>query len=332
MQQKPRNSSYKFNYNQKTTTSSYQNLPRNQAVQGGSSKRASNGNQAKFTKPQSDNLLVLFFQFLAFHFTDSFKKSKLFRIVVIALALFLILFIADSIINGGKIYAGVYVQDCDLGGKTVEEAQQIISETYSPQISNNKVVICADEYTLNKVESGDIQDLANCADLELLEIADTNDPSKSLKCWTTSAQSLNCVLDSNNLATEAFEVGRSDGGFIKRLGAMLFSCKIPINLIFDESSFNSLYSNVNSKLCTPVRNASFFIDNDLANLIESQDGTKIDTSEFSSQLCNAFIAKNPHNEAFKVNIYEDRASIHNTQAQNVCDCINSRVSKGLRIT
>ncbi|MCF0104423.1 MAG: VanW family protein, partial [Eggerthellaceae bacterium] len=236
-----------------------------------------------------------------------------------------------SIINNDKIYAGVRVGDCDLSGKIVEEAATLIHETYSVRIANNRAIICADEYTLDKIQSGKVNSIESSEDIEVHEIADINEPSMILKYWTISTGSLGYNLNCNRLAEQAYQVGRSDGGLMKRIGSFIFSCFIPPSLEFNDSAFNSLYKGISSNLCHPVRNAGFQIVDNKAMLIDSMDGTKIDQAELKSQLSSAYTASEPRTYCFKVDIQNDFATVHNAEAQEVCDCVNDRFGLGLQI-
>ena len=51
----------------------------------------------------------------------------------------------DFVIFYGKVYPGVYVGEIDLGGKTIEEAEELINDTYSNRLSGNDVIIYIDE-------------------------------------------------------------------------------------------------------------------------------------------------------------------------------------------
>lgn len=51
----------------------------------------------------------------------------------------------DYVAFYGKVYPGVYVGEIDLGGKTIEEAEVLINDTYSNRLSSNDVVIYINE-------------------------------------------------------------------------------------------------------------------------------------------------------------------------------------------
>lgn len=73
------------------------------------------------------------------------KRNKLIRWTVIILLAVCIIGLFDFIIFYGKVYPGVYVGEVDLGGKTAEEAEALINNTYSDRLSGNDVVIYVDE-------------------------------------------------------------------------------------------------------------------------------------------------------------------------------------------
>lgn len=64
---------------------------------------------------------------------------------MIVLAILCIVGLFDFIINYGRVYPGVYVGDVDLGGKTAEEAEKLIEDTFAPRLSGNNVVIYVSE-------------------------------------------------------------------------------------------------------------------------------------------------------------------------------------------
>lgn len=60
----------------------------------------------------------------------------------------------DYVAFYGKIYPGVYVGEVDLGGKTVEEAETLINDTYSERLNRNDVVI----YVNDEAQAAGVQD------------------------------------------------------------------------------------------------------------------------------------------------------------------------------
>ena len=64
---------------------------------------------------------------------------------MIVLAVLCVVGLFDFVINYGKVYPGVYVGDVDLGGKTAEEAEKLIEDTFAPRLSGNNVVIYVSE-------------------------------------------------------------------------------------------------------------------------------------------------------------------------------------------
>lgn len=86
------------------------------------------------------NLIVSFI-------VDICKKSKPFKWIVIILLVLCTVGLLDFAIFYGKIYPGIHVGELDLSGKTVEEAETLIDDTYSDRLSRNNVVISVNEET-----------------------------------------------------------------------------------------------------------------------------------------------------------------------------------------
>ena len=64
--------------------------------------------------------------------------------MIISLSIGIIALI-DYISFYGKIYPGVYVGEVDLGGKTIEEAETLINNTFNDRLTRNNVVIFVNE-------------------------------------------------------------------------------------------------------------------------------------------------------------------------------------------
>ena len=82
------------------------------------------------------------------------KTNKIVKWTVIILLVAGAIGLIDYVAFYGKIYPGVYVGEVDLGGKTVEEAETLINDTYSERLNRNDVVI----YVNDEAQAAGVQD------------------------------------------------------------------------------------------------------------------------------------------------------------------------------
>ena len=134
-----------------------------------------------------------------------FNRSRKTRIIGIVLVVLLVGGIGDSLINMGKIYPGVKVGTVDVGGKTQNEATQILNDTYQARVSSNTAVFYANEEAKNNPTTTD-----SIATID--EQVSYEESLANRSQWTTPSSELGAQFDANASAEAAFQVGRDNGG------------------------------------------------------------------------------------------------------------------------
>lgn len=134
-----------------------------------------------------------------------FNRSRKTRIIGIVLVVLLLGGIGDTLINMGKIYPGVKVGTVDVGGKTQNEAAQILNDTYQARVSSNTAVFYANEEAKNNPTTTD-----SIATID--EQVSYEESLANRSQWTTPSSELGAQFDANASAEAAISVGRENGG------------------------------------------------------------------------------------------------------------------------
>ncbi|MDO5329519.1 MAG: VanW family protein [Coriobacteriia bacterium] len=256
-------------------------------------------------------------------FIDYLKSNKKFAIIIIVILTILLLGLIDFIVFYGRAHPGVKVGDIDLGFKSIEEAQCLITDTYEPRLNNNTVVVYVDEEAREK----GVDDNGGSGLNEQLSVEQAK---KTAQYWKVRATDLNAKLPSQKLADEAVNSTRGIFNIFNRIGAAIFGKKIDVYADFDEDALSEQVAKVNDTMATSVVNPTVKIVNADAQAIEGSDGNEVLADEFTSQLNKAFFVENQADSNFIANLHPATQKVTFSCAQELATKINNSLSRPVK--
>lgn len=286
---------------------------------GSSSKRASHGPRLSVGSVIGNGLKGLvgtLLTFLARH-----------RIVQVLSALILIVAIvvgADTVANYGKIYGGVTIGEVNVSGMTVEQATQALENQYRDRVNNNVTVFYADEEALQNATEEDYSE-------NLQEQISYEESLATRRQWTTTPAELGGAFGSEDLARQALEIGRSDGGIFKRIECLVTGVHKEPVLTFNDSEIDDLAHSITSSLGTFRENSTIEIQDGIAHAIEGHDGNEVTDEWLVQKLNETIFAESNHNDVI-VELQYMPLQITLEQAQETADIINNSTSLGVHFT
>ncbi len=115
----------------------------------------------------------------------------------------------DALMTHGRIHQGVSIGDIDVSGMTVDEAAEAVQARYGMHLAATTAFIFDSQET---ADSADIDQLMDEMDAVAEQIS-VSEAQANRTMWMANAQTLDAVMPSHQLATDAFEVGREGGIF-----------------------------------------------------------------------------------------------------------------------
>jgi vancomycin resistance protein YoaR len=162
--------------------------------------------------------------------------------VLIVCAVLAVLVAADYLMNHGRIYHGVEVGDLALGGKTTEEAQEMIEERSTE---------------------------------DLREIWFTGEPGE----FVLTAQQAGLDFDTAGTVDRAYAVGR-EGSVLKRLGERIEAAWATVHVTptvdYDREAARAAIKNLATRVNESPKDAYVSVQGSEANAVESREGYAVD--------------------------------------------------------
>lgn len=232
----------------------------------------------------------------------------------------------DFGLNNGKAYPGVHVGMVDVSGKTEDEIVSLVSETYQPRVDSTQVSIYASQDAKQSVSDA----AAQAQDAALAQQLSVEEARANRQLWTTDAATLSASLPVHDLAQQALEVGRSEGGVLARVSALFVGWTVQPYLSYNDSAIESLASEIDSSIGNPRVDYGVSVSNGRASVTEGHDGMMVDRSWFADQLNAAFLSND--DPSFIAQAQYAALRIDQSAAQAACDRINSSIEHGVVFT
>jgi vancomycin resistance protein YoaR len=170
------------------------------------------------------------------------RRRRILISVLIACAAAAVLVAADHLANQGRIYGGVMVGNVSLGGKTPEEAREIVAERGAAAFDELRFTGAPEEFTLSAREAG-------------------------------------LALDVDGTVDQAYAVGR-EGSLPKRLGERIQGAWGTVSAApvvdYDREAVQSKIENRATRINQEGRNAYVNIRGSDAEVVESREGYTMD--------------------------------------------------------
>lgn len=250
------------------------------------------------------------------------RKSKILTVVCLLVVLIAGGMFVDNLINGKKIYSGVYVGDVDLSGLTVDEAEDLIFERYAEQLQGTRIVVFANE----QAAAGDVEEMIAQQEA-LAEQLSVEEARESTQLWVVTADSMAASVPAYDLASEAYQTGRETGGIFIRLKSMLFDSVIEPYASYDEASLEALCNEIDLTLGDPRVDYGMFITDGQASLVEGHDGYMVNRDDFRKLLDDSFLTSSDLEVSFIAQLEFAPIRITQEQAQTAVDYTNGILAK-----
>lgn len=207
----------------------------------------------------------------------------------------------------------------DVGGLTVDEAATKIEEALSPQLEGSTVRV----FTTQDVYDTYVSTGSTVSD-------DNGFPGY----WTWDASSFGAQIDGEALAHRAYMQTRGDNSFWASLGAWFGKEDLPALVSCDQTSFDSVVSQIDTGVGTAVTNSDLVITDGVVSVSPSANGELVDTSEFISQVSAALLSGTDDESAnsFLAPLETVEPTIDETIAQRTATAVQDTISQGLTYT
>jgi len=247
----------------------------------------------------------------------------------IVLGVFLVFFfigLVDQVVNGGKIYPGVHIGTIDVSGMTVEEATAAVDKTYGSKVSGNDVNIYADQATYEKAKAG--QDIEDLQDDEYVSV---DEAAGKRKVWTTNAAELQARIYSSQLAEQAYQVGRDNGGMGARMSAQTLGYDIEPTLQISDSAIERLASSIDRSIGKPHEDCDVvFVDGE-AQVTEGKSGREVNRVTLRDAIAAQLLGQ-AEEDGIVAAAEDAPIRITKEAAQAVADRINAGIAYGATFT
>jgi len=246
----------------------------------------------------------------------------------VALVLVLVGGTVDWAMNRGKVYPGISVGEVDLGGKTAEEARDLMEAAFVPRLVDTRVLVFAsEEASLDPEES-----------LRITEeyFSDENIPPEEARphrlVWQADAISLVATFDTEGLVADALACGRKDGGIIRRLQALAFGSRIEPRARYNQDAFDALAHDIDLTIGEPRVNFGIVVEEGTAYVSDGHDGHIVDRDDFRRALDSAFFLSEEEDPGFVAEAHYAPLQVTHEMAQEVCDKVNDAIGLGAYFT
>ncbi len=286
-------------------------------VPSGSSSRKTSSGFTAITSAVGGFFATLFDTLMTF-----FARNRGPRIVLIVALVALIAFGVDTGVNHGKIYPGVKMGEIDLGGKTLEEADELLSAEYSSRVLSNTALFFADENALNNAKTTD-------TDETLEEQISFEESLANRRQWTTPSSQVQAVFDSSQLAEDALEVGRENGGLITRIQCALMGVVLTPYCTYNQDLISHLSTSISSSVGELRVDYGVEMKDSVATVVDGHSGREVTPAWLEKKLNEAYFSTDAVSSSI-VEIEDMPLRITYEAARACADMINNSLSQGAR--
>lgn len=250
-------------------------------------------------------------------------KSKALATIVVCVIVLGLGFGIDAFATSGKIYQGIYVGDVDVSGMTVKEASHAIADRYEQDLSDTNIYIFADEESANTTDI----DMQLMQDEALAEQLSYEEAQENKRLWVANTSTLGVILPAGDLASKAFEYGRSNG-FPARINAFINKAILPVEGQYNQTLLDNLIKDIEVVIGSPVVEYGIVIEEGQASITEGHDGYEIDEGSFVSDLNNLFFNDQKGNETYIAQAIYTPLKIDSEKASKTCNAVNEVLKNG----
>lgn len=244
------------------------------------------------------------------------------KTVVACIALLVVLVFCgiDGFLNGNRIYDGVVIGDVSVGGLTKDEAIDCVSGEYSQRVSSNVATFFTTQENLNNPKACD-------TDANIEEQISYEESLANRTQWTVPGNEVEATLDIDSLVEQAFEVGRSDGSIIGRIGAGIFGKNIPLTCSYNNEKVSSLTDQMTSAVGKKRVNFGISINDGIASVTNGNDGNEVTAEWLTTHLNETFLGTEPLTKTVIETQYLPLQA-NEEDAQRAANTVNASIAAG----
>lgn len=230
----------------------------------------------------------------------------------------------------GKIHPGVRVQGVDVGGMTREDASAKLVETLTPKIQETRITL----YENNSIAAADGAGTSSDASAEAGHAeetagADVNGDGVTDK-WTITADTIGAYINGDELAGQAYTVGRKGNIVADRFGAWFGGKDLEANVSVSDERYNALVSEINETVGDPIVDSNISIENGVASVVPGSDGLSVDKNQFISNYSQAAFKTSGNYCIIPMKI--DKMHITANTAKSLADYTTQAIAQDVTIT
>ena len=207
-------------------------------------------------------------------------------VVVAVVAVMAVFYAVDGIANFGKVHSNVTVGGLDVGGLTVAEAAEAISDEYSSLCDDVTLTLYADEDAV----SSDEEPTEISFDYDTTDEFNSDPPDAEV--FTVSASDLEASVDAESLAEQAYAVGRDGDFFLGRPHAAFVGKEIELWVSTDDTYTDALEGMLTSALGVSMTNPDIVYDEEEGSLVtvSGNDGYMVEDERFRELITEAIVS------------------------------------------
>lgn len=260
----------------------------------------------------------------------AFTKSHLKIMVPIfaVIALLLLYTVVDIAASFGRIHPGVSMQGVDVGGLTVQEASQKLDEELSPILSSAHVTV----YESKEVADADGAQIT-VSDVEQAHADETAGTDLTgdgvINKWDITAETIGAYIDGNQLAEEAYLVGRKGNFVAERFLSWFGGTKLNASVCVGAERFNALTAEINSEIGSPIVDSGIKIEDGIVSATTGKDGMSVDDPLFLKRFSAGALTS--ERSSFIIPMKIDPMRIKPATAQKVAEDVRKAIAEDVTI-
>lgn len=231
----------------------------------------------------------------------------------------------DALMNWGKVFPGVHVANVELGGLTVQQAQERISQVYQGRIYQGSITVYAGEEQKDAVQNGSDTDLGPEEQLSVEQV------QANTKKWTVTPAELGATVDYAERAQAALDIGRQNLIF-GRLDALLGGVDLDLNVAFDQEKVEDFAQKIDATIGDPRQDWGIVVEEGTAKVTEGHDGYMVDRDQLQANILNIILTSQDGNGDFIANAPYAPLRIDQEAATAVCQTVNKAIADGALIS
>jgi len=230
----------------------------------------------------------------------------------------------DSANNFGVIHSGVKVGDLDVGRLEESEASLLINTQYGGIADSAPIAFFASEEAAQAGVDETTQQLGN-----RVALYDQSEADYGATSWSATMATFNAKVNGEELAEQAYSIGRGDDFLLGRLAASMFGVTIEPTIDFSEERLNNIEVMLTESIGIPMHNADIVFENGHFKALDGQDGITVDEEVFEELLKEAFLTED---RTFVVPMVERQMYITLEDAQLVAESTQKAIDEPITVS